>query len=43
MGANPDPDALRTRLDEFVQYRREHLRGDEKGEAQVFLDRLFRR
>lgn len=35
-----DPD-LRHRLDEFVAYRKNHLDGDEKGEAQVFLDRLF--
>jgi type II restriction/modification system DNA methylase subunit YeeA len=26
----------------FVAYRKNHLTGDEKGEAQVFLDRLFR-
>ncbi|MFD5405419.1 DNA methyltransferase [Streptomyces griseorubiginosus] len=35
-------DALRSRLIEFVRYRNEHLSGDEKGEAQVFLDRFFR-
>jgi len=38
-------DALETRrvrLEEFVRFRRESLSGDEKGEAQVFLDRLFR-
>ena len=40
--SNPAPEELRVRLDEFVRYRHEHLRGDEKGEAQVFLDRLFR-
>jgi hypothetical protein len=27
---------LRERLTEFVRYRREYLRGDEKGEAQIF-------
>lgn len=32
----------RERLEEFVRFRRESLTGDEKGEAQVFLDRLFR-
>lgn len=26
----------------FVQFRQQHLKGDEKGEAQVFLDRFFR-
>jgi hypothetical protein len=36
-----DPRALRERLDTFVAYRKTHLTGDEKGEAQVFLDRLF--
>ena len=39
---NPAPDGLRGELERFVGYRREHLRGDEKGEAQVFCDRLFR-
>lgn len=34
-------DDLQRRLPEFVDYRRTHLRGDEKGEAQVFLERLF--
>jgi hypothetical protein len=29
-------------LEAFVSYRHEHLTGDEKGEAQVFLDRFFR-
>jgi hypothetical protein len=36
MPANPD------RLQKFVQFRQQHLKGDEKGEAQVFLDRFFR-
>ena len=31
----------RERLEQFVSYVREHHAGDEKGEAQVFLDRLF--
>lgn len=35
-------DGIRERLDEFVRFRAEHLRGDEKGEAQIFLDRWFR-
>jgi hypothetical protein len=30
------------RLEEFVKYWSDHIEGDEKGEAQVFLDRLFR-
>ena len=29
-------------LDQFVQWCAAHIRGDEKGEAQIFLDRLFR-
>ncbi len=29
------------RLNEFTQWVAEHIRGDEKGEAQVYLDRLF--
>jgi hypothetical protein len=32
-----DKEALKT----FVEYRHTHLSGDEKGESQVFLDRLF--
>ena len=35
-----DP-ALRGRLSDLVQYRQQHLTGDEKGEAQIFCDRLF--
>jgi hypothetical protein len=38
---NPAPDDLARSLTEFVAYRNQYLRGDEKGEAQVFLDRLF--
>ncbi|MFH9547721.1 DNA methyltransferase [Streptomyces sp. NPDC017435] len=37
-----DPGPLRQRIDEFVGYRHAFLKGDEKGEAQMFLDRLFR-
>ena len=29
-------------LNEFQTYVRKHIKGDEKGEAQVFLDRLFK-
>lgn len=39
---NPSGESLRKSLQEFVAFRQEHLTGDEKGEAQVFLDRLFR-
>src|SRR5215217_2906148 len=42
MPSNPQSDDLRERLEGFIRYRREHLTGDEKGEAQVFLENLFR-
>lgn len=42
VSVNPSPVERRAALDEFVRYRREHLVGDEKGEAQVFVDRFFR-
>jgi hypothetical protein len=32
---------LRERLKQFAAWRYQHLKGDEKGEAQVYLDRLF--
>jgi hypothetical protein len=35
-------DELRQQLDTFVRYRQEHLTGDEKGEAAIFLENLFR-
>jgi len=38
---NTNPDDLKRLLSEFVEYRNVNLKGDEKGEAQVFLDRLF--
>lgn len=41
MADNPGVEERRERFAKFVAYRQEHLRGDEKGEAQVFLDRLF--
>ena len=28
-------------IEDFVQYCQQHIRGDGKGEAQIFLDRLF--
>lgn len=31
-----------TRLNEFVTWCNEHVTGDEKGQAQIFLDRLFK-
>lgn len=34
--------SLPERLQGFVRYRHEHLRGDEKGEAAIFLENLFR-
>ncbi|MBS0437106.1 MAG: class I SAM-dependent DNA methyltransferase [Proteobacteria bacterium] len=34
-------DARQQALGAFVSWVRTHLRGDEKGEAQIFLDRLF--
>lgn len=34
-------DARSERLAEFTKWCAKHIRGDEKGEAQVFLDRLF--
>ena len=40
--ANPPPDSLRNGLTDLLRYRYEYLSGDEKGEAQVFCDRLFR-
>ncbi|WP_439655438.1 DNA methyltransferase [Tsukamurella strandjordii] len=35
-------ESLKKSLAEFVEYRKHHLKGDEKGEATIFLDRLFR-
>ncbi len=35
------PTPVRQSLADFTRYCRQHLRGDEKGEAQIFLDRLF--
>ena len=41
MAVNPAAEEMRNRIETFLRYRHEHLTGDEKGEAQVFLDRLF--
>jgi len=38
---NPAVEERRERFEQFAGFRQEHLQGDEKGEAQVFLDRLF--
>jgi type II restriction/modification system DNA methylase subunit YeeA len=42
VATNLSVEELPGRLDDFVRYRQEFLAGDEKGEAQVFLDRFFR-
>ena len=39
---NPPDDGLRAALEAFARYRHEHLTGDEKGEAQLFLENLFK-
>lgn len=42
MTSNLSADELHERLARFVAYRHEHLTGDEKGEAQLFLENLFK-
>ena len=42
VSTNPAPDELRQRLRGFVRYREDHLTGDEKGEAAIFLENLFK-
>lgn len=42
MPETTEVDQLREDLAAFVRYRHDHLSGDEKGEAQVFLENLFR-
>jgi hypothetical protein len=42
VSTNLATDELRKRLDEFVGYRQTHLTGDEKGEAAIFLENLFK-
>lgn len=39
---NLDPTVLRSELEQFVAYRRNNLTGDEKGEAQLFLEHFFK-
>ena len=34
-------EARKRQLAEFVEYVENHITGDEKGEAQIFLDRMF--
>ena len=41
MGENVPLEMRRERLDTFVAWWTENIHGDEKGQAQVFLDRLF--
>jgi len=36
------PNEKTARLQAFIQWVGQHLKGDEKGEAQIFLDRLFK-
>jgi hypothetical protein len=42
VSSNLSTDELRASLQGFVSYREEHLTGDEKGEAAIFLENLFR-
>jgi len=42
MPVNPADEALRSTLEGLVKYRTDHLFGDEKGEAAIFLEALFR-
>ena len=42
VSTNLPANELRDGLEGFIRYRREHLTGDEKGEAQLFLENLFR-
>lgn len=41
MAPTDNSPTLRRRIDEFIRFRQEFLSGDEKGESQIFLDRLF--
>lgn len=38
---DPSHTLLKARLDDFAFFRKQHLTGDEKGQAQIFCDRLF--
>lgn len=37
----PDADAKDAKLPAFVDWCQKHITGDEKGQAQIYLDRLF--
>lgn len=39
--AAPNPDSRAQRLHAFADWTRQHITGDEKGEAQIFLDPLL--
>ncbi|HEX8121200.1 MAG TPA: DNA methyltransferase [Solirubrobacteraceae bacterium] len=39
--SNPPVEELRERLTTFIEWWRANIHGDEKGQSQVFLDRLF--
>lgn len=41
MPSNPPVEELRERLTTFIEWWRSNIHGDEKGQSQVFLDRLF--
>ena len=41
MAPVPKAPNRKSRLQEFVDWAAANVKGDEKGEAQVFLDRLF--
>ena len=41
-GTTTTSQSRESRLQEFVTWSAAHVTGDEKGQAQIFLDRLFR-
>jgi hypothetical protein len=41
VASNPPIEELRAQLDTFVEWWRGNIHGDEKGQSQVFIDRLF--
>lgn len=42
LDSNPSETPIASAIEQFVAFVRDHLKGDEKGEAQIFCDRLFR-
>src|ERR1700683_3079999 len=42
MEPTPPGNSRESRLADFADWAARHIKGDEKGEAQIFLDRLFR-